>query len=54
MKVQLLNERKKIVLNVIYRPPHGNVSLFLQEIENLILESEINDGGVTYLGDFNI
>ena len=45
---------KKVILNVIYRPPHGNFSLFLQEIESLILESEINEADVIYLGDFNI
>ena len=54
MEVQLSNERQKIILNIIYRPPHGNFSLFLQEIESLILESEINDVDVIYLGDFNI
>ena len=31
---------KKIILNVNYRLPHGNFSLFLQEIQSLILESE--------------
>ena len=31
---------KKVILNVIYRPTHGNVSLFLQKIESLTLESE--------------
>ena len=45
---------KKIILNVIYKPPHGNFSLFLQEIGSLILESEINEADVIYLEDFNI
>ena len=41
-------------MNVIYRPPHGNFSLFLREIESLILESEINEADVINMGDFNI
>ena len=41
-------------MNVIYRPPHDNFTLFLQEIESLILESELHEGDVLYLGDFNI
>ena len=54
MEVQLINERQKIILNVIHRPLHCNFSLFLQEIESLILESEINEADVIYLGDVNI
>ena len=54
MEVQLINERKKFILNVIYRPPHGNFLLFLQEIESLTLHSEIHEADVIYLGDFNI
>ena len=54
MEVQLSNERKKIILNITYRPPHGNFSFFFQEIGNLILESEINESDVIYLDDFNI
>ena len=54
MEVQLSNVRKKVILNIIYRPPHGKFSLFLHEIESLILESEINEADVIYLGDFSI
>ena len=54
MEVQLSIERKKFILNVIYRPPHCNFSLILQETESLTLESEINEADVIYLGDFNI
>ena len=54
MEVQFSNERKKVILNVMYRPPHGNFSLFLQEIESLFIDSEINEAVVNYLGDFNI
>ena len=54
MKVLLSNERKKVILNVINRPTHGNFSLFLQEFENLILESGINEADAINLGDFNI
>ena len=54
MEVQILNERKKVILNAIYRPSHGNFSLFLQKIGSLILESEINEADVIYLGNFNI
>ena len=46
MEVQLLNKRNKVILNVIYRPPHSNSPIFLQEIEFLILESEINEAEV--------
>ena len=45
---------KKVIPNVIYRPPHGNFSLFLQEIENFILESEINEADIIYWGGFKI
>ena len=45
---------KKVILNVIYRTLHGNFSFFLQEIESLILEIEINETDVIYLGDFSI
>ena len=41
-------------MTIIYRPPHCNFSLFLQENESLILESELNEVDVIYLGDFNI
>ena len=54
MEVQLPNERKKVILNIIYGTSHGNFSIFLQNIESLILESEINETNVIYLGDFNI
>ena len=54
MEIQLLNKRKKFILNIIYRQPHGNFALFLQKIEGLILESEIKETNVIYLGDFNI
>ena len=54
MDAQLLNERKKVIPKVIYRSPYGIFSLFLQKIESIILESEINEADVIYLGDFNI
>ena len=54
MKVQLLNERQIVIQNVIYRPTHSNFSFFVQEIECLILESDINKNYVIYLGRFNI
>ena len=54
MEAQLKNERKKVIQNVIYRLPHGNFSLFLQEIERLNLRSEINEADVIYLGNFYI
>ena len=54
MEVQLSNERQEIILNIIYTPPYGNFSLFLQEIESHVLVSEINEADVIYLGDFNI
>ena len=44
---------KKVILNVIYRPLHDNFS-FLQEIESLILGSEINEADVIYMGDYKI
>ena len=44
MEVQFLNERQKIILNVMYRPPHGNSSLFLQESESIIVEREAKRG----------
>ena len=54
MELQLFNEReKKVIPNVIYRKPHVNFSLFSQEIESLILESEINKADVICSGDFN-
>ena len=46
--------RKKVILNVIYRPLHGIFSLFMQKIENFVLYSEMNKADVIYLGDFNI
>ena len=45
---------KKIDLNVTYRPPQSNLSLFLQELKCFILEHEINEAEVIYLDDFNI
>ena len=54
MEVQLSNEIQKINLNIIYRSPQGNFSLFLEEIESLILESEKNEADVIHLGKFNI
>ena len=54
MEGQCSNEIKIILLNVIYRTHHGNFFIFLQEIEGLILEREINEADVIYLGDFNI
>ena len=54
IEAQFWNERKKVILNVINRPPDGDFSLFLQESESLILQSEINEDVVIYLGDFNI
>ena len=54
MEVQISNDRQKIILSIIYRPPYGDFSLFLQEIGSLILESEINETDVIYLSDFNI
>ena len=45
---------KKFILNVIYKPPHGKFSFFLQEFESLVLENEINEADVIYLGHFNI
>ena len=54
MEDQLSNGRQTIILNIIYRPPHGIFSLFLQEIKSFILESEINEADVIYLGDLKI
>ena len=54
MDAQLLNERKKVIPKVIYRSPYGIFSLFLQKIESLFIDSEINEAVVNYLGDFNI
>ena len=54
MEVRLSNVRKKSFWTVIYRPPHGDVSSFLREIESLILEIEISEADVNYLGGFNI
>ena len=53
MELQISNERYRVILNVIYRPPHGNFSLFSQEIERLTLESEMNEADEINLGDFN-
>ena len=39
MDVQLSSERQKIIMNIFFRPPHGNFSFF-QKIESLFLESE--------------
>ena len=51
--ISIIKRGKKFILNVIYRPSHGNFSLFLQEFECLLLEFEINEGDLLYLGDFN-
>ena len=52
--VQWSSEGKKVYLNVIHGPSHVDFSLFSQEIESLVLESEISEADVIYLGDFNI
>ena len=46
-------KEKTVILSVIFRPFHGNFSLFLQEIECLILENEIHEADVNHLGVFN-
>ena len=51
-EVKLSNERKKVTPNLICRQPYGNFSLLLQEIESRILESDINETDVIYLGVF--
>ena len=52
--ISFIKWEKKVILNVIYRSPHGNSSLILQEIETLILEKDRHEADVVYLGDFNI
>ena len=54
MQAQLSDGRKKLILNVIYRPPQVNFSLFFQEFEKFISDNEIQEADVIYLGHLNI
>ena len=54
IEIQISSERKRVSLNIIYRPPKTNFSIFLQELESLILDNEIYENNVVYLGDFNV
>ena len=57
IEIQLSNGRSSISLNIIYKPPQScsqsSFSTFLQEMESLILDNEIHETDVFYLGDFN-
>ena len=53
MEIKLSNERTSVTLNIIYKPPQSNFSIFLQEMESLILDNETHQNNVIYLGDFN-
>ena len=46
--------RRKLVFNVIYRPPNKNIGDFIPMFEKHILELEKSEKNVYYLGDFNI
>ena len=50
----IIKWEKKVIMNLLFRPLRGNFSLFLQEIESLILESEINEAEVFNLAGFDI
>ena len=53
MELKLSNERTSLSLNIIYKPPQSNFSIFLQEMESLILDNETHQTNVIYLGDLN-
>ena len=47
-------QRKNILICTIYRPPHTNVELFLDEFDRMLHKVNLENKDVYLMGDFNI
>ena len=54
LELHLIHNNKKILINILYRPPHHNVRDFLHDFEALLMENVSVGCDVMYIGDFNI
>ena len=50
----LIPGRRNIVLGVVYRPPQGNISLFMSELQDMLLNPLLSNKDLFLMGDYNI
>ena len=49
-----LPKRKNVVIGVIYRPPSSDHNMFLQEMQQLLLNPILQNKNCFFMGDFNV
>ena len=53
--IEILNKHSKnLILNLSYRPPQGNTTLFEKHLQDLLWRRDIYKKEVLITGDFNI
>ena len=53
--VEIKNPRgKNLILGVFYRPPQSNTNIFLESLNELLLNPLLKNKDCFFMGDFNI
>ena len=54
LELSINHKNKLLIIYIIYRPPSSPRPVFISEFESFLIQSEVSDKNVIYMGDFNL